>query len=170
MKRDKVTLSRNFYEAIQFLSNRAYKRIMTAIFRYAMDGEEPRLNKKEMVIFNLQKNDIDSSNKRFENGCKGKDYGSMGGRPKKELIDDKPAQTLESYEDVMNAMACSRSVKNALYSFIQHLMVNKQIMTNKRLEDLILELDVRQGLSDEEQVQSINNAINGGYFDVKRVS
>ena len=207
MKRDSVVIYRNLYEALQNLSDKQYKRIMNAVLKYSMDGEESELTNIENAVFQMAKTQIDSNNRKYENGKKGAEFGYLGGRPKKEENHEetpsKPldnpnktpkckmlnvnieeskkeskeikfknnnTQARESYEEIMDSFACSSSVKSALFSFIQHLQANKQIMTNERLEDLILELDVRQGLSDSEQIQALRNAINGGYFDVKRVS
>ena len=72
MKRDKITLSKDFMEAIQNVpDSRAYKRIMSAVLKYAFDGEETDLTGVEEVIFRLAKSSIDRNNKRFLNGCKG---------------------------------------------------------------------------------------------------
>ena len=207
MKRDSVVIYRNLYEALQNLSDKQYKRIMNAVLKYSMDGEESELTNIENAVFQMAKTQIDSNNRKYENGKKGAEFGYLGGRPKKEENHEetpsKPqanpketpkckmlnvnieeskkeskkikfknnnTQARESYEEIMDSFACSSSVKSALFSFIQHLQANKQIMTNERLEDLILELDVRQGLSDTEQIQALHNAINGGYFDIKRLT
>lgn len=83
MKRDSVVIYRNLYEAMQNVSERSYKKIMNAILKYSMDGEESNLSGMEKAIFDMAKTQIDANNKRYENGKKGAEGGRLGGRPKK---------------------------------------------------------------------------------------
>lgn len=83
MKRDSVVIYRNLYEAMQNVSERSYKKIMNAILKYSMDGEECNLSGMEKAIFDMAKTQIDANNKRYENGKKGAEGGRLGGRPKK---------------------------------------------------------------------------------------
>ena len=71
MKREKLTIYRDFMEAIQKVPERSYKKIMNAVIKYAFYGEETELSGMEEIIFKLAKSDIDKNNKRFLNGCKG---------------------------------------------------------------------------------------------------
>ena len=82
MKRDSVVIYRNLYEALQDVSEKAYKRIMNAILKYSMDGEETILTGVEKAVFQMAKTQIDANNKKFENGKRGAEFGALGGRPK----------------------------------------------------------------------------------------
>lgn len=79
------------------------------------------------------------------------------------------APARESYEDIMDNMGCSFVVKQALWRFIKHCQLNGQTLTNDRLTNIIVELDFKQNLSEEEQVAALDTAIQKGYFDVKRI-
>lgn len=79
------------------------------------------------------------------------------------------AHARESYDDLMEEWGCSPIVKAALGRFIQHCALNGQKLTNDRLDGIIKELDFVQGLSDEEQVEALDTAIQKGCFDIKRI-
>ena len=78
------------------------------------------------------------------------------------------APARESYEEIMDEWQCSDEVKAALWRFIKHCTLNGQKLTNNRLDSIIRELDLIQGLSDGEQVAALDTAVQKGYFDVKR--
>ena len=100
MKRDSVVIYRNLFEALQGVSDKSYKRIMNAILKYSMDGEESELAGVERAVFQLAKTKIDANNKKYENGKLGAEYGKLGGRPKK---DNKPQENpTETPTDPLN--------------------------------------------------------------------
>lgn len=193
MKRDSVVIYRNLFEALQNVSDKSYKRIMNAILKYSMDGEELELNGVEKAVFQLAKTQVDANNKKYENGKKGAEFGSLGGRPKKpqenptktpsdplndkcKMINDNYLKesknlninnnTTRTYEDVMEDFQVSDILKPVLFEFIKHCQLNGKKITNDKLEDLIIELDRRE--NEYEKIMLVKNAINGGYFDVKR--
>lgn len=73
-----VTIYTTFVEAIDGVcKNDAEKgKIYTAIVRYALFGEEPKLNSVLLAVFSLMKPAIDKSNMRKINGAKRKQNGS----------------------------------------------------------------------------------------------
>ena len=81
--RDSVIFYRSFYEAIRELPESDQAAIYNALFAYALDGEEPELSGVQSAMFKLMRPSIDSNNQRYENGCKGAEYGKLGGRPPK---------------------------------------------------------------------------------------
>ena len=93
MKRDSVVIYRNLYEALQGVSDKAYKRIMNAILKYSLDGEITELNGVENSVFQLAKTQIDANNRKYENGKKGAEFGNLGGRPKREKPQENPTET-----------------------------------------------------------------------------
>lgn len=84
MIRDSVVIYRNLYEALQGVSDKSYKRIMNAILRYSLDGEDSELNGVEKAVFQMVKTQVDANNRKYENGKLGAESGKLGGRPKKE--------------------------------------------------------------------------------------
>lgn len=156
--RDSVIIYRSFYEALQGVNEKSYKKIMNATLKYAMDEIEPvGLSGLEQTVFLLAKPQIDSNNRKYLAGKKGAEFGASGGRPKK----------VESYEKIMQEFCVEEIVKPTLWEFIKHCQLNKKTLTNDKLEGIIIELD--KTCEDEEtKVAMLQNAINGGYFDVKR--
>lgn len=73
----------------------------------------------------------------------------------------------ESYESVIADMELEDEVKPMLWSFIKHCQLNKRTLTNDKLTNILFEMD-KQRLTPGEKIQVLQNAINGGYYDIKR--
>lgn len=53
-----------------------------AIVGYGLDGQEPPFDSSYLrMAWKLIKPQLDANWKRYENGCKGRDYGQRGGNP-----------------------------------------------------------------------------------------
>ena len=92
MERDSFIFYRSFYEAIDGLLTENQAHIYKAIFCYALNGETIELDVWENAVFKTIKSQIDANNERFLNGCKGGEYGKLGGRPKKNESGKKPQE------------------------------------------------------------------------------
>ena len=79
--RDSFIFYGSFYEAISCLDDATRLQCYDAVASYAITGSEPELNGVAKAIFALVKPQIDANNKRYNNGCKGAEYGKKGGRP-----------------------------------------------------------------------------------------
>lgn len=77
------------------------------------------------------------------------------------------AHTRESYQDIMDNLMVEESVRPMLWSFIQHCQLNGHILTNRKLENILLQMD-GESLSNKERINKLKDAINGGYYDIKR--
>ena len=107
--RDSVVFYRSFYEAMKELPETDQAAIYNALFAYALDGEEPQLAGVQSAIFKLMRPSIDSNNQKYENGCKGAEFGKLGGRPPKKPQEnpketpkkpqENPKETPYEYED-----------------------------------------------------------------------
>ena len=168
MKRDSFVIYRSLYTALQGVSDKSYKRIMNAIFKYSLDGEEVELTGTEKAVFQLTKTQIDANNKKYENGMKGGEFGHLGGRPRKKPQENptETAQKVSKYEEVMTDFGVSDILKPVLFEFIKHCQLNGRKLTNDKLESVIIELDKQD--TEAEKITLVNNAINGGYFDIRR--
>ena len=84
MQRDSFIFYRSFYEAMQEIGETECGKLLKIVCRYALDGEQPNGDTDPMLkaLFLLLKPQIDKNNARYENGCKGGEYGTKGGRPK----------------------------------------------------------------------------------------
>lgn len=98
MNRDSMVFYRSFMEATDNLEAEQYKKTISMILHYALDGDVPELDSSlASSMFILMKPQIDANNRRFENGCK-------GGRPKKnqEETKVKPKQNQEETKQKPN--------------------------------------------------------------------
>lgn len=103
MERESFVFYKSFYEAIKELSNETQLKIIKTIFDFALEGIEPTgLEGIEKAVFLLIKPQLEANNQRYENGCKGGEFGYLGGRPKnkpkpqrnpKGVINKNPKQT-----------------------------------------------------------------------------
>lgn len=73
----------------------------------------------------------------------------------------------ETYESIMNDFEVSPSVRPMVWNFIKHCQLNGRTLTNDKLSGILFEMD-KQRLDDDEKVKTLQAAINGGYFDIKR--
>ena len=73
----------------------------------------------------------------------------------------------ESYETIMDDMALEEEVRPMLWNFIKHCQLNKHTLTNDKLANILVFLDMK-GFSASEKIEALQAAINGGYYDIKR--
>ena len=81
---------------------------------------------------------------------------------KEEILEDNSAHACVSYEQVMDDLEASKSLKTALFEFIKHLKANKVVMINSRLESIIVRLDMLYE-TDQDKIDAIRQAINNGW-------
>ena len=83
----------SFYEALAELDDADRLEAYDAICRYSLVGEEPNVSGIVRAIFLLVRPVIDANAERRENGKKGGEFGTLGGRPRKNpigVIDENP--------------------------------------------------------------------------------
>lgn len=73
----------------------------------------------------------------------------------------------KSHEDIMIDYGISKGLTETLKDFLRHCYVNKHIVTNAKLEDIIFRLIEKYGQDNSGMIDCVQKAINGGYFDVK---
>lgn len=69
--RDSFVFYRSFYESIKRLPPEDFKRCVSAIAEYALDGITPDSDGIERTVFELVKPQIDVNYKKYQNGTKG---------------------------------------------------------------------------------------------------
>lgn len=74
----------------------------------------------------------------------------------------------ETYESIMNDFEVSPSVRPMVWNFIKHCQLNGRTLTNDKLSNILFEMD-KQRLDEDEKIKALQTAINGGYFDIKRI-
>lgn len=87
----------SFYDAICELPEEMQLHLYNAIMRYSFFEEETDLSPVERGYFKLIRPQLDANLLRYENGCKGAEYGQLGaeygklgGRPKKSNEEETP--------------------------------------------------------------------------------
>lgn len=83
MQRDSFIFYRSFYEAINDLPDKEQLKVYKAICEMSLNFEEIDLKGLSNTIFKLIKPQLEANNTRYKNGLKGKEFGILGGRPKK---------------------------------------------------------------------------------------
>lgn len=79
--RDSFIFYRSFQKAIDACSQDDQLLIYKAIANYALDRVEPDLSGVAQVCWVLIKPQLDANWKRYDNGCKGGEFGKKGGAP-----------------------------------------------------------------------------------------
>lgn len=74
---------------------------------------------------------------------------------------------LPSYQEIMDDFGVSKFLQRTIWEFIRHCQLNGRMMTNEKLENVLIELDFACA-TDEERIGVVKKAINRGYFDIKR--
>ena len=83
----------SWLDAIEAMPDNVRGEALMAILVYALRGETTeKQGAMTKVIMAMVKPQIEANNKRYENGCKGGEFGKLGGRPKKEITPNKPQE------------------------------------------------------------------------------
>lgn len=94
MARNSFVFYISFYDAIKDMENEEFAKCIRAMCEYAFNEKESDLDAASKLFLTMAKPQIDASNNRYdkcvENGMKGKKYGKLGGRPKKENPRENP--------------------------------------------------------------------------------
>ena len=93
MQRETCVFYASWFEAIETMPEAAQSEAYRAVLSYALRGEETaKQGAMTKLIMAMVRPVIDANNKRYENGCKGGEYGKLGGRPRKEITPNKPQE------------------------------------------------------------------------------
>ena len=87
--RESFIFYRSFYEALEGMDKESQADCLMALAKYALTGETGEMKPVVKMFLMMAKPQIDANNKRFENGCKGGEFGKLGGRPRKTPIEEK---------------------------------------------------------------------------------
>lgn len=91
---------------------------------------------------------------------------------KKESIEEYNILSIErthermSYDEIFEDFCVEPQLKDVLIEFIRHCQLNKKVLTNDKLQRIIVNLDLNHPKDVGAKVKSVQNAISGGYFDI----
>jgi hypothetical protein len=72
----------------------------------------------------------------------------------------------ETYDEIFENFCVEPMLKDTLIEFIRHCQLNKKMVTNDKLKNIIVHLDMKHPNDVYGKVQTVQNAISGGYFDI----
>lgn len=78
------------------------------------------------------------------------------------------AHARESYDEIFENCNIAGLYKLQFIEFIRHCQLNGHLLTNDKLMGIIVKLDMTYGKDDGAKMKSLEKAISGGYFDIKR--
>lgn len=100
MARESFIIYKSFYGLFELLPDAERLAMYEAVFNYGFDGVLPKFtDKASNAIWNAIMPQLRANNARYENGLKGREYGSLGGRPRKEKADEKANGVREFIEE-----------------------------------------------------------------------
>lgn len=85
----------------------------------------------------------------------------------KEIKEIENNNARETYQSIMDDMCLEQSVRPTMWAFVKHCQLNGKTLTNDKLTNILVEMDL-QNLTAEEKNKVLLDAINGGYFDIRR--
>lgn len=116
---------------------------------------------------NINKNNILSSACVCERVCACEGEEDSNEKPSEPLT-PYPLKPLKSYDDVMDDCQVPIEVRPAVSEFIKHCVLNKHVLTNDKLMDILVTLDM-QNTDNAGKIAALKAAISGGYYDVKHI-
>lgn len=82
-----------------------------------------------------------------------------------DILTNTHAHERMSYDQIFEEFGVEPQLKDTLIEFIRHCSMNGKKLTNDKLQSIIVHLDMyHKDVSGK--IQSVQNAISGGYFDV----
>lgn len=129
--RKSIVFYASWFEAIETLPKAiqvdAYRAIMTYGFKNAEIEEQGQMTK---LIMTMVKPTMDVNKQRYENGCKGGEFGRLGGRPRKEEKPQKnpkktPTKPLKNPNETPNDNVNDNDNNNNIKKTISNEIVKK---------------------------------------------
>ena len=81
-------------------------------------------------------------------------------------LDDTRTHERMSYDEIFESFGVEPELKRELIEFIRHCLMNNVQTTNDKLQGIIVRLDKVHLNDTQAKVDSVRNAISGGYFDI----
>ena len=76
-------------------------------------------------------------------------------------------EEIESYDDVLDSCGITdASLRRIVFEFIKHCQLNGRKVTNAKLYDIIVRLDLQTHCNAQQEYEILQRAIRKGYFDI----
>lgn len=169
------TIYSEYYDLITLLSEEEQKDLFYAINKYMFEGIEIELTEKEKKIFNNLKRPLDASKKKSKNGSNTKskqNQKEIKTKSKQNQTDNQNKIKTKSneqskgitHQDVYVYVNGNVNVNKLFKEYLELRKKNNYTLSEtviKRLKNKLEEF----GKTDEDKIEIINNAINGGWKD-----
>ena len=151
--RESFIFYRSFYEALEGMDKESQADCLMALAKYALTGETGEMKPIVKMFLMMAKPQIDANNKRFENGCKGGEFGKLGGRPRKTPIEEKeenenpkitPKKPLKNPTETPNV----NDNVNVIKENNNLAVITKEIKNQKPLEE---QIDLEEWIKENKQ-------------------
>lgn len=76
---------------------------------------------------------------------------------------------LKSHDEIMTEMGVSDALRDSLKQFLRNCYLNKHLISNDKLTDIICRLNDFYGRDDAGKIKSVNTAISGGWYDIREL-
>lgn len=81
-------------------------------------------------------------------------------------LDDTHTHERMSYDEIFECFEVDSTLKRVFIEFIRHCSLNGKMVTNDKLQQIIVKLDEVYGRDERSKIDSLKNAISGGYYDI----
>lgn len=76
-------------------------------------------------------------------------------------------EEIESYDDILDSCGITdASLRRIVFEFIKHCQLNGRKVTNAKLYDIIVRLDLQTHCNAQQEYEILQRAIRKGYFDI----
>ena len=85
------------------------------------------------------------------------------------IKNDHVFEILKSHEEVMDEMGVNDNLKDVLKQFLRNAYLNKHLISNDKLIDIICRLDEYYEHDEDGKIRSVCKAIEGGWYDIREL-
>ena len=162
---DSMVFYKSFFDAINNVDDREVQlQVYKAIFEFSLLEEEPELDGLAYTLFILIKPQLVANLKRREDGEKGRDYGILGGRPKKKknpygVIENKKEKTPMGLNDKTPNVNVNDNIYSRIFDSYnsQKNLINCKSLTKNRIDSI---KDLLDAFTEEEIKEVFEKANN----------
>lgn len=109
--------------------------------------------------------DIDNDNE-YDNDIEEESKKESKEKENNNLVSHAHTHERMTYDEIFESFCVEPILKDTLIEFIRHCQMNKKMVTNDKLQRIIVNLDMNHPNDVYGKIQSVQNAISGGYFDI----
>ena len=133
---------------------------------YLEEKAQLRLDEKKSYIECIQNGYKVDTQVSIELGKDSIEVSKKESNKQEDYLSDTHTHERMSYDEIFECFGVDSTLKNVFGKFIQHCQLNGKTLTNDKLEGIIVKLDLVHGDNTQAKIDSLKNAISGGYYDI----